>query len=220
MAALVCLCALGEFDSATTNHTSPLSLASSRLAVHFDFSPPITDSSVSPSSLPIQSSTASQSHKRLKLTPPTDTPTANHVTAGVSACSGAVLEIVRQDAIQTVDTDVHDVSWIFICNSTHQHPITINALSCLFINLRSFAHPTDGAGGIMFSSCPSVRACIPCWSYSVPDCCKVLVSPLFVTSQIISNRFCFLTFSAHTICNWVEHAHFCMILKYETTLYT
>jgi len=110
MAALVCLCAVGEFDSTTTNHTSPLSLASSRLAVDFDFSPPITDSSVSPSSLPIQSSTASQSHKRLKLTPPTDTPTANHVTAGVSACSGAVLEIVRQNAIQTVDTDVHDVS--------------------------------------------------------------------------------------------------------------
>jgi len=105
MAALVCLRALGE-DCAAANHTLQWSSVS-QSTVDSDFIPLITSGSASStaSSPLVHNSTASLPHKRLKLSPPTDTPTANHTTADVSV--GSAVEIVRQDLNETSDADTH-----------------------------------------------------------------------------------------------------------------
>lgn len=103
MAALVCLQVLGEDFTAVNHHTSSSTSSSSssrwsavsQLTVECDHS--------SSTSWTASSTTANLPHKRLKLSPPTDSPSANHMIADVNLSSA--VEIVQQDLSQTVDTE-------------------------------------------------------------------------------------------------------------------
>lgn len=102
MAALVCLKVLGK-DFTAVNHHMSLSTSSSSSSSRWSSVSQLTvdcDCSSSASELEHNSTT---SHKRLKLSPPTDSPSANHVRADVNLSSA--VEIVQQDLSQTVDTD-------------------------------------------------------------------------------------------------------------------